>query len=71
MFINNDPQRIMIIANLVAKFKQVFRVNSIKVIIKLFDMLNRNKISLLPLSIKYTNSERIDEGGLTCSFISA
>lgn len=68
--------RIMVISSLVMQIKTVFKVNSdeinenpIKVITNLFDMLNRNKMSLLPVAIKYTNSEGIDEGGITRSFI--
>lgn len=74
--INHDTQRIMIIAGLITKLITAFQVNSneinenpIKVITKLFDMLNRSKMLLLPLSIKYTNSDGIDGGGIIRSFI--
>lgn len=45
--------------------------NPMKVIVSLYETLQRSYIGLLPSYIEYTNSEGVDDGGLTRSFVAA
>ncbi|MGL4348173.1 MAG: hypothetical protein ACRCSV_01765 [Chlamydiales bacterium] len=45
--------------------------NPMTVIVSLYDTLQRSYIGLLPSYIEYTNSQGVDDGGLTRSFVAA